>query len=253
MKPCLIAALLLGPFGWAAVQAGDPGAAGLSAPQPAPRAWLGIQIAKPDPSVTVHVPSLPQGIGFMVVSTDEGGPARQAGILEFDLLWKLGDQMLVNEAQLAALLRLSKPGDEVILSGFRGGKPLSVKLKLGEAPAKQKPFPDDVVDAAILPGDCGVPMRIVNVSQKSASFSADEGRAVVRHEGDGYLVKINGVKNEEIYAGQLASHDELDKIPEAWRRRVLVLCRTLDQTMEGGDAPERQPRPRVIPPVLSKP
>ena len=71
----------------------------------------------------------------MVKSIDDGGPAQAAGLTEFDLLWKIGDQMLVNEAQLATLLRLSKPGEEVILAGFRGGKPLEVKLKLGEAPA----------------------------------------------------------------------------------------------------------------------
>ncbi len=127
MKPSLIAAVLLGTAWFASAQPVASGADAVIAPQPAPRAWLGLRVAKPDKSITVHVPSLPPGIGFVVISTDEGGPARAAGIREYDLLWKLGDQMLVNEAQLAALLRLSKPGDEVVLSGFRGGKPLEVK------------------------------------------------------------------------------------------------------------------------------
>lgn len=214
---------------------------------------MGLRVAKPDKSIAVHVPSLPPGIGFVVISTDEGGPARSAGIREYDLLWKLGDQMLVNEAQLAALLRLSKPGDEVVLTGFRGGKPLEVKLKLGEAPVSPKPFPGEMVDAAILPGEGNGPMRIINVSEKSASFSAGEGRAVVKRDGGGYRVKISGVKNESIFDGQLGSNDELDKIPELWRQRVLVLCRTLDQAVDGSMMPQREPRARLIPPVLSKP
>ena len=71
----------------------------------------------------------------MVRSIEKGGPAEAAGLKELDVLWKIGDQMLVNEGQLAALLRLSKPGDEIVLSGFRARQAdLEVKLKLGEAP-----------------------------------------------------------------------------------------------------------------------
>jgi S1-C subfamily serine protease len=62
----------------------------------APRAWLGLQVSKPDPSMTSQLPSLPQGIGFVIASVDEDGPAQTAGLKKFDLLWKLGDQMLVN-------------------------------------------------------------------------------------------------------------------------------------------------------------
>lgn len=221
--------------------------------QPAPRAWLGVQLAKPDRSVTVHVPSLPPGIGFVVTGTDEEGPARAAGIREYDLLWKLGDQMLVNEAQLAALLRLSKPGDEVTLSGFRGGKPLEVKLKLGDATAARKPVPGEVVDAAVFPSDYGVPMRVINVSEKSASLSTDAGRAVVRRDEDGYRVTIRGLKNEEIFDGTVPSDRELGTVPDAWQRRVRVLCRSLDQAMAGNEAPPREPKSRIIPSSLSKP
>lgn len=220
----------------------------------APHAWLGLRVAKPDASVTAHVPSLPPGVGFVVKSIDEGGPAQSAGLVEFDLLWKIGDQMLVNEAQLATLLRLSKPGEEIVISGFRGGKPLEVKLKLGEAPALQPPFVGEMVESAILPGGCPGPMRRVDVADKTASFSNDEGRAVVRRDGEVFKVKIEGPKEELIFEGEVSDERNLGQVPEEWQRRVEVLCRTLDQALNGGMLPQRQPRPRVVPPpVIEKP
>jgi hypothetical protein len=211
-----------------------------------PNAWMGLKVAKPDETITAHVPSLPQGIGFVVKAVDAGGPAEAAGLTQFDLLWKLGDQMLVNEAQLAALLRLSKPGEEVTVSAFRGGKPLELKLKLGEAPQLQKPISGEMLEAAMLPGSCDLPMRVVNVAEKSASFSADEGEAVVRREGEAYHVKISGPNDEAIFEGELPKDGGLDKLPEQWRKKIQVLCRTLDQALESGMIPQRQPRPRVV-------
>ncbi len=214
----------------------------------APRAWLGIRVAKPDAGITAQVPSLPPGIGFVVKSLDADGPAQAAGLMELDLLWKIGDQMLVNEAQLATLLRLSEPGQEVLISGFRGGKPIEVKLKLGSAPELTEPFPGAMVESAILPGACGGPMRIVNIADKSASFSADGCQASVRRDGDIFKVRIEGPKSELIYDGELAQESNLQQIPEEWRRRIEILCRTLDQALTGALLPERQPRPRVVPP-----
>lgn len=215
----------------------------------APRAWLGLRVAKPDETITAHVPLLPQGIGFVVKSVESGGPAGIAGLSEFDLVWKLGDQMLVNEAQLAALLRLHKPGDEVVLAVFRGGQPMDVKLTLGDAPALKKPFPGDFVESSLMPGACAGPMRVVNVAEKSASFSDDEGKGVVRRNGDAYHVQISGPQEESVFDGDLAKDDNLDRLPEPWRRKIQVLRRSLDQALENEISTPRQPRPRVVPPA----
>jgi hypothetical protein len=248
MKPILLVAIIAAR---ASVLAGEP--APRQTPSPpmvaaqAPSAWLGLRLAKPDEMISAHVPSMPPGVGFVVQSIDEGGPAQAAGLLKLDLLWKLGDQMLVNEAQLATLLRLSQPGQEVIVSGFRAGKPLEVKLTLGEAPVLKAPFSGEMVESAIMPGTCGGPMRVVNVAEKSASFSADEGRAVVRRDRDVFKVKITGLKDEVIFEGDLSKERNLDQLPENWRRRIQVLCRTLDHALGGGMEPQRQPQPRVVP------
>ena len=217
----------------------------------APRAWLGLQLNKPDASITAQLPGLPPGIGFVVRSVDEGGPAAKAGLMEFDVLWKLGDQMLVNEGQLAALLRLHKPGDEIGFQGFRGGKVLNVSVTLGEAPTNLRMLPDSLVDDTLLASGCNGPMRVINVSEKLASYSTDDGRVEVSRDGNSHLVKITGPEGETIYAGTIPPDGSLAEVPESWRRRVHALRRGLDHALEGRLAPVRQPRPRVIPPVES--
>ncbi len=218
-----------------------------------PRAWLGLEVTKPDATITAHLPSLPPGIGFVVRSIDKDGPAAAAGLQELDILWRIGDQMLVNEGQLAVLLRLSKPGDEIKFAGFRSGKPLDVTLKLGEVPASKNTFPGNLLDAAILPIECGGPMRVVNVSEKTASYTTDEGRAEVRRDGPVYHVKINAPGGEVIHEGNLPPNGSLEQIPAQWKRRVEALRRGLDHALDGRITPNRQPRPRVVPPPAAQP
>ncbi len=230
----------------------NPAPVPIPVPQ-APRAWLGLDVTKPDESITAQLPALPQGIGFLVQSVQDGGPAQAAGLQKSDVLWKLGDQMLVNEGQLAALLRLSKPGDDITLSGFRAGQAINVKLKLGEAPLSKRLMPRDFLDSTILPGVCGGPMRVINVAEKLATFSTDEGRAEVRKDGNIYKIKIQGPKDELIYQGDLLAEGNTDQIPDPWKHRIRALRRGLDLSLDGRMLSARQPRPRVVPPPTTNP
>lgn len=214
----------------------------------APRAWLGLRVSKPDETITAHVPSLPPGVGFVVDAVDEGSPADVSGLRALDLLWKFGDQMLVNEAQLATLLRLATPGEEVALHGFRGGQPLEVKLTLGKAPKRRSALGGQLAEAAVLPGACDGPVRVVKVSEKVASFTADEGTARVQRDLNGYEVRIDGPEAETIFRGTLTRDGGVDTVPDPWKRRIVVLCRTLDQAIAGESESVREPRPRVVPP-----
>jgi|688.fasta_scaffold100880_2 hypothetical protein len=217
----------------------------------APRAWLGLQLSKPDASLTAQLPLLPPGIGFVVHSIDKDGPAARAGLREHDILWKIGDQMLVNEAQLAILLRLHQPGEAISLSGFRAGNPLTLDVKLGIAPAACPSFPGELVDSAVLPGVTDGPIRVVNPADQTATYTTDEGSAEVRRENSVYHVIIKDAAGNSIHEGVHSSTGDMKHVPREWQRRVIALCRGLDHVLDGQIAQPRQPRPRVVPPTAS--
>lgn len=210
-------------------------------------AWLGLRLGKLDEATTAHLPDLPPGVGFVVKSVDENGPAETAAVRSLDVIWKFDDQILVNEGQLATLLRLKRPGDEVRLAVFRGGKPLDVALTLGAAPAGKGRFPGDMSENGRYSPDSG-PMRVVNITERSATHESDEGKAVLRKEGKGYLLIIHDQGGGLIHEGSLPSDGDLTSVPKDWRRRVCALRRGLDHSIEGRIVPVRPPRPRVVPP-----
>lgn len=219
--------------------------------QSPPRAWLGVDLIKADDSIRVHLPSLPPGIGFVVRAMHKESPAVEAGFKEYDVVWKLDEQLLVNEAQLATLLRLHKPGDEVTLSTFRHGNHMELKLTLGKSPKGSRRFPGDLVDSAILSNQCGGPMRVVNIADKEASYQGDDGGAKIWRKGEIYYVKITDGDENPVYEGELPADGSLGEVPDKWRRRVHALRRGLNHALSGRTISGRQPRPRVVPPSES--
>ena len=149
----------------------------------APPPTLGVSLQKPDPMVTAQLPDLPVGIGFLVTAVDDGGPAAQAGVQVHDVIWKMGDQMLVNEAQMAALLRLHQPGDKVVFSAFRSGKPQQFKVQVGKPKTR---FSNVLAKAASSPEEFdNTVTREVSASEMFAKTTGDDGEAEVVKEGEG--------------------------------------------------------------------
>lgn len=214
----------------------------------APAAWLGVQVAKPGPSIVAHLPDLLPGIGFLVTSVDKDGPAAKAGLSAFDVIWKLDGQYLVNESQLAALLRLRSPGDEVVLSAFRSGQATEFRVTLGKSPERDSPELARLIDSSLLPDtEQSVPMRVVRVNEKVASYSTDEGQLHVTKSDSGYQVRINGPDGKNIYQGEMAADGTIAGLSESWVRRVHALRRGLDHQLASQKS-QMAARPRVITP-----
>ncbi|KAB2639545.1 MAG: PDZ domain-containing protein [Verrucomicrobia bacterium] len=217
-------------------------------------AWLGLSFSarKPDASSGARIPSLPPGIGFVVQAVSPGGPADLSQVHPKDVLWKFADQWLVNQGQLATLLNLKRPGDEITLAIFRDGKPAEIKVTLGEAPPNSRDVSRNVVEAAMLSDD-GHPTRIITPENRTATFSDSDGKALVRRDGDGYQVVIRGPDKQVIFDGRLAADGNSDDIPADWRRRIYVLRRSLDHALDSRIEPVSAPRPRVVPPPTPSP
>lgn len=214
-------------------------------------ARLGLTVAKPDDNTATQLPSLPPGIGFVVSELESDGPAEQAGVRVSDLLWKMNEQMLVNEGQLATLLRLSRPGDTVTLSVFREGKSLDLKVKLGEGKDGGASAIGKMLNDSVMRKEDGT-LRIVNIEQKKAAFSNEKGTAEVYRVEDGDAVRIVDPEGKVIFEGVVKGRPELSMVPDGWRRQVCALRRGLDHALSATAAPTRQPRPRIVPPPSVK-
>lgn len=93
--------------------------------------FLGVS-TMPAPNSLRQRVELPPGIGLVVQSVEQGSPAEQAGVKQYDILHKLNDQLLVNMEQLSVLVRTFKPGEEVRLTVVRGGRAQELTARLGE-------------------------------------------------------------------------------------------------------------------------
>ncbi|MEN6310445.1 MAG: trypsin-like peptidase domain-containing protein, partial [Acidobacteriota bacterium] len=84
------------------------------------RGWLGVGVAVDEN-------------GRMVIgSTDPGSPAELAKLQEGDIIVGLDGKMISNPEVMGAEIRKMKPGQTVVLKIERAGKPMDVKVKLGE-------------------------------------------------------------------------------------------------------------------------
>lgn len=218
------------------------------APEAPKEARLGLGVSKPDDTTTTQLPMLPPGIGFVVSMIDADGPAEKAGIQKLDLLWKMNEQMLVNEGQLLTLLRLSKPGDEVTVSVFREGKSIDLKLILGEGKPDDGAVIRHMLNDSVMRRDDGA-LRIVNLEEKKAVYSNEAGTAEVSRVEGGDSVRIVDKEGKTVFERVVRGRPELTAVPENWRRQVCALRRGLDHALSAKEAPMRQPRPRIVPPA----
>ena len=167
---------------------------------------LGLSLQKLDATVAAQLPNFPEGMGFLVNEVEEGGPSALAGVQVHDIIWKMGDQMLVNKAQLATLLRLRQAGDKVEFSGFRSGKSQLFKVKLGE------PKSHDSGDLALdeSPFEEGGVTRVINSSEMFAKTTVSDGEAELIKKGEEYQLKINDNKQKPIFKGTIPAGGSLE-------------------------------------------
>jgi len=93
--------------------------------------YLGVT-ASPVPAVVRDQLRLRPGIGLVVDFVRPDSPAAAAGLKQHDIIEKFDDQLLVSIQQLAILVRMHKPGDEVKLAVIREAKPQVLSAKLAE-------------------------------------------------------------------------------------------------------------------------
>lgn len=207
-------------------------AAGVCAETPAhdgAQVHLGIGVAKPDKGIYAQLPALPKGCGFILRNVAPSGPAAKAGLKTMDIIWKLDGQLLVNENQMLVLLSHKNPGDEVKLAYFRSGQVNETKVTLMKR-NNHPSHPAELVISPPVPGEAAMPMRVISYEERSASISDRLGTATLMlREGKPWL-HVENSQGEETFNGYVVESSEIARVPAAWRARLPVLRRSLDES-----------------------
>jgi serine protease Do len=97
------------------------------------RGYLGVQIGSLDDKMARQF-KLPDTSGALVQDVTPDSPADKAGIKVGDVIRQLDGQKVEGSAELTASITSMNPGMTVNLEVFRDGKPMNVKVTLGERP-----------------------------------------------------------------------------------------------------------------------
>ncbi len=92
------------------------------------RGYLGVGVQ------SVRVMGSDGALGLMVVSVDDKGPARQAGVLQGDILLSIGGSPLRSARSLARLLPGTLIGSSARVDLVRAGESKSLEITVGESP-----------------------------------------------------------------------------------------------------------------------
>ena len=101
-------------------------------------AYLGV-VVEDVSSEDVRRYGLPQGA--LVTEVSAGFAAERAGMLSRDIIVELGGKQVDSISTLTRVLRGFKPGDEVDVTVYRGGKEVDLKIVLDEKPKQTESVP----------------------------------------------------------------------------------------------------------------
>jgi len=79
--------------------------------------------------------------GVVIVEVLPGSPAEKAGIKEKDVVKKLNDKELTDQASFSAIMRATKPDDQLKVSLIRDKKTEEITVTLGKRPASMNEQP----------------------------------------------------------------------------------------------------------------
>ena len=145
------------------------------------RGWLGVQIQPVTPDIAESI-GMKDAAGALVASVAETGPARDAGLLQGDIITKWDGAAVAKLRDLPRLVAATKTGKVVELAILREGKAMTLSVTTGLMPRTGK--------VASLPaktaksGLAGTGITVADIDPAARSrFGLDEAAkgALVRH------------------------------------------------------------------------
>ena len=211
--------------------------------------WLGIRVSKPGPAVLVQLKDIPRGVGLGINGVVAGSPAHAAGLRQYDFVWKMNDQLLVNASQFMTLLNLKNEGDPVTLTIQRRGENHDIELTVEQRPDDQRG--QDAADAKVMgPFIPGLLGQIISVVGQHAEISDRNGTVGIRRKGQGYLWAEYDEFDLEMSSGELSGAED-EAFPPGMaatlKKKLQALIRSYEQAERNQQANGRAPRVRRAP------
>jgi len=208
--------------------------------------WLGVSIKKPTMAAYAQLPKVPRGTGFVLDRISKGGPADLAGLERYDFLWKLDDQLLMNEPQFLALLQLRAVGDLVRLTFSRGGESHEVTAILVDRPENEKGR--ERADCHVIgPRIPGLPHHRVVLQSQTAELRDGKETVHIQRMAGQFKWAVFDKFGLEMMSGELVSGADEDFPPEV-NGRLKDKLQALIRSLEDAELRGRQgPRVRRVP------
>lgn len=93
------------------------------------QSWLGIRVRGVDEQIRT-VKELPMSRGVVVLDVFVNSPSHMAGLQRGDVIFRVDNRSIKDEAMLEALLIAKEPGDKMKLTIYRDGKKINLTPKL---------------------------------------------------------------------------------------------------------------------------
>lgn len=198
--------------------------------------YLGVSTSRVGGALREHL-KLQKGVGLVVETVEKDSPAASAGLQQFDILQKLNDQWLINNEQMAVLVRMFKAGDDVTLTALRQGQTVTVTAKLVErdvpvmgnglfwsgsavAPAMVEGFEYDVTPMAgalAITGDANLKEHLLKIDGQMAQgvcVYTDSQNTLEITEKDGVKnLKATDNDGKVIFEGPINTEEQKKALP----------------------------------------
>ena len=97
------------------------------------RAWLGVAMRAID-QISAESYGLPTVSGVEITLITEGGPSEAQGLRLYDVIVEIDGKPIGRVGQMQQAIAMKRPGDRISVGVYRNGAPMSVNIRLGEAP-----------------------------------------------------------------------------------------------------------------------
>lgn len=109
------------------------------------RGWLGVTLQPLDEKLAKTF-GMSNTDGVLVASVIEGDPASLSGIKAGDIIVAVDGEPITDSRTLTKIIGSKSPKDKVVLTVFRDGKTIDVKVSLGERPVSTDISQDDSIN-----------------------------------------------------------------------------------------------------------